>query len=52
MGYVLVCLTITGVVPMAAAALLIWVIDALGCAWVLPVGLAAVCAYGYRRCGR
>ena len=51
MGYVLICLTITGVVPLAAAALLIWVVDALGCAWVLPVGLVAVCAYGYRRCG-
>ena len=50
-GYVLICLTITGVVPLAAAALLIWAVDALGCAWVLPVGLVAVCAYGYRRCG-
>lgn len=50
-GYVFIALCITGVVPMAAAALVIWVIDALGCAWVVPVGIVAACAYGYRRCG-
>ena len=50
-AYVFTLLCFMGIVPMALATALGCVIDVLNCAWVLPVGVAAVCVYGYRRCG-
>lgn len=50
-AYVFTLLCFMGIVPMALATAVGWVIDVLNCAWVLPVGVAAVCVYGYRRCG-
>ena len=50
-AYVFILLCFMGVVPMALATAVGWVIDVLNCVWVLPVGVAAVCVYGYRRCG-
>ena len=50
-AYVFTLLCFMGIVPMALATAVGWVIDALNCAWVLPVGVVAVCVYGYRRCG-
>ena len=50
-AYAFGLLCFTGVAPMALAAAVIGLFDALDCWWVLPAAFAAVCVWAYRRCG-